>query len=71
MSLSGDGGPEAVPRSVDASGVLATLAAPATGVVEFNGGYLHSSLQPERALAAALARGRGAPVPGAARPPTG
>ncbi|NED88726.1 GntR family transcriptional regulator, partial [Streptomyces sp. SID11233] len=56
VSLSGDGGPEAVPRSVDASGVLATLAAPATGVVEFNGGYLHSSLQPERALAAALAR---------------
>ncbi|MEV0785366.1 PLP-dependent aminotransferase family protein [Streptomyces sp. NPDC050423] len=69
VSLSGDGGPEVVPRTVDASGVLATLAAPATGVVEFNGGYLHSSLQPERALAAALARaGR---RPGAwGRPPT-
>ncbi|MCM2415158.1 PLP-dependent aminotransferase family protein [Streptomyces sp. RKAG290] len=69
VSLSGDGGPEVMPRTVDASGVLATLAAPATGVVEFNGGYLHSSLQPERALAAALARaGR---RPGAwGRPPT-
>lgn len=69
VSLSGDGGPEVVPRTVDASGVLATLAAPATGVVEFNGGYLHGSLQPERALAAALARaGR---RPGAwGRPPT-
>lgn len=58
-----------VPRAVDASGVLVTLAAPPTGVVEFNGGYLHPSLQPERALAAALARaGR---RPGAwGRPPT-
>ncbi|WNI25767.1 PLP-dependent aminotransferase family protein [Streptomyces sp. ITFR-16] len=69
VSLSGDGGPEALPRTVDASGVLATLAAPPTGVIEFNGGYLHGSLQPERALAAALARaGR---RPGAwSRPPT-
>ncbi|MBL0800900.1 aminotransferase class I/II-fold pyridoxal phosphate-dependent enzyme, partial [Streptomyces albidoflavus] len=58
-----------VPRSVDASGVLVTLAEPPPGVVEFNGGYLHPSLQPERALAAALARaGR---RPGAwNRPPT-
>ncbi|MGW4202633.1 aminotransferase-like domain-containing protein [Streptomyces sp. NPDC004726] len=47
---------EIVPRTVDASGVLATLAAPPPGVVEFNGGYLHPSLQPERAMAAALAR---------------
>ncbi|MET8679731.1 PLP-dependent aminotransferase family protein [Streptomyces sp. NPDC004647] len=47
---------EPVPRSVDASGVLATLAAPPPGVIEFNGGYLHPALQPERALAAALAR---------------
>lgn len=69
VSLSGDGGPEAVPRTVDASGVLVTLAAPPPGVIELNGGYLHSSLQPERALAAALARaGR---RPGAwDRPPT-
>ncbi|MEU5975455.1 PLP-dependent aminotransferase family protein [Streptomyces sp. NPDC047315] len=60
---------ELVPRTVDASGVLATLAAPPTGVVEFNGGYLHPALQPERAMAAALARaGR---RPGAwSRPPT-
>ncbi|RPK67092.1 putative HTH-type transcriptional regulator YdcR [Streptomyces sp. ADI96-02] len=69
VSLSGDGGPEAVPRSVDASGVLITLTAPPPGVIEFNGGYLHPSLQPERALSAALARaGR---RPGAwGRPPT-
>lgn len=45
-----------LPRSVDASGVLATLAEPPLGVVEFNGGYPHPSLQPTRALAAALAR---------------
>lgn len=69
VSLSGDSGPEVVPRTVDASGVLVTLAAPPPGVVEFNGGYLHPSLQPERAMAAALARaGR---RPGAwGRPPT-
>ncbi|MFB6782788.1 PLP-dependent aminotransferase family protein [Streptomyces sp. NPDC056352] len=69
VSLSGDGGPEVVPRTVDASGVLVTLAAPPPGVIELNGGYLHPSLQPERALAAALARaGR---RPGAwGRPPT-
>ena len=48
--------PRLVPRTVDASGVLVTLAAPPPGVIEFNGGYLHPSLQPERALAAALAR---------------
>ncbi|MFC3996931.1 PLP-dependent aminotransferase family protein [Nocardiopsis sediminis] len=47
---------EPVPRAVDATGVLATLAAPASGVIAFNGGYLHTSLQPERAMAAALAR---------------
>ncbi|CAM5634191.1 Histidinol-phosphate aminotransferase [Streptomyces californicus] len=56
VSLSGDGGPEVVPRTVDASGVLVTLAAPPPGVIEFNGGYLHASLQPERAPSAALAR---------------
>ncbi|MEW2578064.1 PLP-dependent aminotransferase family protein [Streptomyces syringium] len=47
---------ESVPRSVDASGVLATLSEPPPGVIELNGGYLHPTLQPERALAAALAR---------------
>lgn len=64
----GEGSDEIVPRSVDASGVLVSLATPPPGVAELNGGYLHSSLQPERALAAALARaGR---RPGAwSRPP--
>ncbi|MEU6767982.1 PLP-dependent aminotransferase family protein [Streptomyces sp. NPDC046853] len=56
VSLSADTATELVPRAVDASGVLATLAAPSPGVIEFNGGYLHPSLQPERAMSAALAR---------------
>ncbi|WP_327377334.1 PLP-dependent aminotransferase family protein [Streptomyces sp. NBC_01216] len=68
VALSADSATELVPRAVDASGVLVTLTAPPPGVIEFNGGYLHPSLQPERALAAALARaGR---RPGAwSRPP--
>ncbi|MEU1531681.1 PLP-dependent aminotransferase family protein [Streptomyces fagopyri] len=68
VTLSADAATELVPRTVDASGVLATLAAPPAGVVEFNGGYLHPSLQPERAMGAALSRaGR---RPGAwSRPP--
>ncbi|MFD3375605.1 MULTISPECIES: PLP-dependent aminotransferase family protein [unclassified Streptomyces] len=56
VSLSADSAAELVPRTVDASAVVATLAAPSPGVVEFNGGYLHPSLQPERAMAAALSR---------------
>ncbi|MCS0636182.1 PLP-dependent aminotransferase family protein [Streptomyces sp. LP05-1] len=56
VALSADTSAEPVPRSVDATGVLVTLATPAAGITEFNGGYLHPSLQPERALAAALAR---------------
>ncbi|MER8067802.1 PLP-dependent aminotransferase family protein [Streptomyces sp. NPDC094034] len=56
VSLSADAATELVPRSVDATGVLVTLAAPPPGVIELNGGYLHASLQPERAMAAALAR---------------
>ncbi|MFE1025996.1 PLP-dependent aminotransferase family protein [Streptomyces sp. NPDC058818] len=56
VALSADGAADLVPRSVDASGVLVSLAAPPPGVVEFNGGYLHTSLQPERAMAAALSR---------------
>ncbi|MGW7293636.1 aminotransferase-like domain-containing protein [Streptomyces xiamenensis] len=44
------------PRGADASGVLATLAVPPPGVIEFNGGYLPPGLRPERALSAALAR---------------
>ncbi|MER5212776.1 PLP-dependent aminotransferase family protein [Streptomyces sp. NPDC002838] len=69
VTLSADSAADLVPRSVDASGVLVSLAAPPPGVVEFNGGYLHPSLQPERAMAAALSRaGR---RPGAwGRPPT-
>ncbi|WP_189884743.1 aminotransferase-like domain-containing protein [Streptomyces xantholiticus] len=56
VTLSADAAAEIVPRAVDAAGVLVTLAAPSPGVVEFNGGYLHPSLQPERAMSAALAR---------------
>ncbi|MFE7776127.1 PLP-dependent aminotransferase family protein [Streptomyces sp. NPDC057445] len=56
VALSADAATEVVPRAVDASGVLVTLAAPPPGVVEFNGGYLHPTLQPEQAMAAALAR---------------
>ncbi|MFD9908315.1 PLP-dependent aminotransferase family protein [Streptomyces sp. NPDC059063] len=56
VTLSADAATDVVPRSVDALGVLTTLAAPPPGVIEFNGGYLHPTLQPERAMAAALAR---------------
>ncbi|WP_448318425.1 aminotransferase-like domain-containing protein [Streptomyces sp. CO7] len=43
-------------RVADASGILTTLSAPPPEVVDLSGGYPHASLQPERALAAALAR---------------
>ncbi|MFF4953933.1 PLP-dependent aminotransferase family protein [Streptomyces chattanoogensis] len=68
IALSAEAAGDQVPRSVDATGVLATLATPAPGVIELHGGYLHPDLQPQRALAGALARaGR---RPGAwARPP--
>lgn len=56
VALSADGAADRVPRSVDATGVTVSLAVPPPGVVEFNGGYLHPSLQPERALSEALAR---------------
>ncbi|MGP4008222.1 aminotransferase-like domain-containing protein [Streptomyces sp. 4N124] len=56
VALSADGASDVVPRSVDASGVVVSLAAPPPGVIEFTGGYLHPTLQPERALTAALAR---------------
>jgi DNA-binding transcriptional MocR family regulator len=46
----------APPRGVDAAGVLAALAEAAPGVVDLNSGYLHPTLQPERAMAGALAR---------------
>jgi DNA-binding transcriptional MocR family regulator len=68
VALSADASADQVPRSVDAGGVLATLAVPPSGVVELSGGYLPANLRPERALSAALARaGR---RPGAwSRPP--
>lgn len=56
VALSADGSADLVPRTVDASGVLVTLAAPPPGVIEFNSGYLHPSLQPEQAMGAALSR---------------
>ncbi|MFH9422158.1 PLP-dependent aminotransferase family protein [Streptomyces sp. NPDC017529] len=56
IALSAEAADDHAPRGVDASGVLATLTTPAPGVIELNGGYLHPALQPERALAAALAR---------------
>ncbi|MFD3927817.1 PLP-dependent aminotransferase family protein [Streptomyces sp. NPDC058614] len=56
VALSADAATELVPRTVDASGVMVSLAAPPPGVIEFNGGYLHPSLQPERAMGAALSR---------------
>ncbi|TQN31661.1 DNA-binding transcriptional MocR family regulator [Haloactinospora alba] len=71
VTLSADPPPAAIdtgPRGTDATGVLATLAAPPSEVIDLNGGYPHTTLQPERALATALARaGR---RPGAwSRPP--
>ena len=56
LALSADGALDLVPRTVDAAGVVVSLAAPPPGVIEFNGGSLHPSLQPERAMAAALSR---------------
>ncbi|WP_055528274.1 PLP-dependent aminotransferase family protein [Streptomyces graminilatus] len=56
VALSADGAADLVPRTVDAAGVVVSLAAPPPGVIEFSGGYLHPSLQPERAMAAALSR---------------
>lgn len=56
VALSADSAADLVPRTVDASGVTVSLAAPPPGVLELSGGYLHPSLQPERAMAAALAR---------------
>ncbi|RFU88549.1 PLP-dependent aminotransferase family protein [Streptomyces triticagri] len=69
LALSADSSNDLMPRSVDATGVMVNLAAQPAGVIEFNGGYLHPVLQPERAMATALARaGR---RPGAwGRPPT-
>jgi DNA-binding transcriptional MocR family regulator len=46
----------APPRTVDAGSLLTGLALAEPGVIDLNSGYLHPSLQPEQALAAALAR---------------
>ncbi|WP_306368399.1 PLP-dependent aminotransferase family protein [Nocardiopsis sp. CC223A] len=53
-----DAAPEAggIPRSLDDSGFLATLAPAPAGVVPLHGGYPHASLRPDRELAAAAAR---------------
>ncbi|MFF0463275.1 aminotransferase-like domain-containing protein [Streptomyces mexicanus] len=56
VALSADGAADVLPRTVDASGVTVSLAPPLPGVIEFNNGYLHPSLRPERAMAAALSR---------------
>ncbi|MFJ5262863.1 PLP-dependent aminotransferase family protein [Streptomyces sp. NPDC088387] len=56
VALSADGAADLVPRTVDASGVVVCLAAPPPGVIEFSGGYPHPTLQPEKAMAAALSR---------------
>ncbi|MFD5794965.1 PLP-dependent aminotransferase family protein [Streptomyces diastatochromogenes] len=61
VALSADGASDLVPRTVDASGVTVSLTTPPPGVLEFSGGYPHPSLQPERAMAAALARAGGRP----------
>ncbi len=59
---------EPVTRIVDPSGILAALEVPLPGVIAFNGGYLHPSMQPEQALGVAFARA--ARRPGAwERPP--
>ncbi|MEH6378517.1 winged helix-turn-helix domain-containing protein, partial [Streptomyces sp. KLMMK] len=44
VALSVESAAEVVPRSVDASGVLTTLAEPPPGVIELSGGYLHPAL---------------------------
>ena len=57
VALSSDPHPAGVgAHSLDATGVLATLAVPPPEVIDLNSGYLHASMQPERALAAALSR---------------
>ncbi|MDB1089811.1 PLP-dependent aminotransferase family protein [Streptomyces sp. ACA25] len=59
VALSADAGPAGNgpgAREVSAAALLATLTVPPADVIDLKGGYLHPSLQPERALAAALAR---------------
>ncbi|WP_340562949.1 aminotransferase-like domain-containing protein [Streptomyces sp. GSL17-111] len=56
VSLSAEPAADQVPRTVDATGLLATLRPPGPGVIGLHSGYLPPALQPERALSAALAR---------------
>ena len=57
VALSADALPAgARERSIRAGAILATLTTPPADVIDLNSGYLHASLLPERALAAALAR---------------
>lgn len=43
-------------RTIDATGMLTACADQPPDVIDLNGGYVHPALQPERALATALAR---------------
>ncbi|WP_237774661.1 aminotransferase-like domain-containing protein [Actinosynnema sp. ALI-1.44] len=43
-------------RTVDTASITDSLGPPPAGTIRLDGGYLHASLQPERALSAALAR---------------
>jgi DNA-binding transcriptional MocR family regulator len=52
LALSADEGA----RGVSAATVVSMLTVPPSGVIDLSSGYLHPSLQPEQALAAALAR---------------
>ncbi|MFI0738530.1 PLP-dependent aminotransferase family protein [Streptomyces sp. NPDC021100] len=68
VALSAEPGDRTVPRSVEAARICATFTPTPSGTIDLAGGYLHTSLQPERALAAAL--GRAGRRPGAwDRPP--
>ena len=54
VALSAEAAPDGPRRTVDDSGVLATVSAPLPGVIGLHGGYPHAALRPERALTAAL-----------------
>jgi DNA-binding transcriptional MocR family regulator len=58
-------------RTVDATGVSAMLPMPPEGTIALAGGYLHPSLQPVRALAAAAGRAIRRPVSWERPPPSG
>jgi DNA-binding transcriptional MocR family regulator len=48
--------PGSAPRTVDATGVLTSLAHVPPEVIDLNSGYLHAALMPEQALGSALTR---------------